>query len=138
MIESKKRPLKNFKLLLAILISTGTMIFIACLSMLYCWEQNKQRKNTIIHRVARGDDTEPSSSWTALKSLQTLNDILHGNIIHQGVHSVVRLGAFESKTVAIKVFPPRSKEQWHNENKIYNMLGDHPNIAQVLILFMHM
>ena len=132
--EVEESHSSNSTLVLTIIVSSVTLGFIiACLTLLYCWK-HKHKNTASSQRLSKvlyhGHFLELDSKNI---SAQTLDTILHGNLIHQGCHSAIRLGHFEEKTVAVKVFPPRSKKQWCNEKAIYNMLGSHPNIAQVPI-----
>lgn len=120
------------KLIPTMVVSSITLVFIiACLIVLYCWKQ-KQKRNT----NARLSQAFYYGQYPALEiniiASPTLDGILHGNLIHQGCHSAVRLGTFNDKTVAVKVFPPRSKLQWKNEKEVYGILGQHPNIAEFI------
>lgn len=61
----------------------------------------------------------------------TLDDLLHGNLIHLGYHSAIRLGTFCGETVAVKVIPPKCSSQFDNEVKIFRILGSHSNLVKV-------
>jgi len=117
-------------LLIAITSSATFFLFVLCFAIVFIW-----------HKIEKQLQPQTDSQSLMLYTQQiftpknmsdeTLDSILRGNLIHQGYNSAVRLATLEGRTVAVKVYQPRSKMQWVNEKDIYGMLGEHPNIAKV-------
>jgi len=122
-------------LVLTIITTSVTFVFvIVCLIVSYYWRQKQPKvnlKSSSLTKTLYNDDNKLLNSENhQVISYQVLNDILHGNIIHQGCRSAVRLGTYEGNTVAIKVVPPSGRKQWYNEQHVYTLLNPHINIAE--------
>jgi len=119
-------------LVITIAISSATLLFIVAV-LLSCLKQ-KDKKNTCTLELAQtlveGDNHNGLGSENLPPN--TLEDLLHGNLIHLGYHSAIRLGSFCGETVAVKVIPPKCSSQFDNEVDIFRILENHPNIAKFI------
>ena len=126
---------KNSTLLLTVIISSVILLHIIILCLAVVYISNKIHKRRLANRQAnplvmmRTQNLAPITPEAM--SEETLNDILRGNLIHQGAMSAVRLATYKGQEVAVKVYQPCSNKRWLNEKEIYEVLGDHPNIAKV-------
>ena len=120
-------------------ITTVSIVFgvaVIFISVMYCWTREKEniKKAKLLKSAEHDLNLRKNTSCTPPEiSLTALTSLLHGNLIHQGYRSAIRLGTFNSHTVAIKVHPPSSHAECRNENKIYAQLGEHTNIAKVIL-----
>ena len=120
-------------------IATVSIVFgvaVIFVSVMYCWTREKEniKKAKLLKSAEHDLNLRKSTSRTPPEiSLTALTSLLHGNLIHQGYRSAIRLGTFNNHTVAIKVHPPSSHAECRNENKIYALLGEHTNIAKVIL-----
>ena len=73
-----------------------------------------------------------------LLSVPLINEdhILLGDILHTGHFSTVRKAIYEGHVVAAKIFNNNNLGQWHNEHDVYKILGDHPNVVKVSLIFL--
>ena len=118
-------------LVITVALSSATLLFIvACLILLSCLKQ-KDKKNTCAIELSQtlGEGHIASNNLAP----SALDDLLHGNLIHLGYHSAIRLGTYGGETIAVKVIPPKCSSQFDNEVDIFKLVGKHPNIAKVNI-----
>ena len=129
------KPTKHSTVLLTIIISSVSLLHLIILCLAVAYISNKihkrRRPNQGVNPLMM-THTQNLTATSQAMSLETLNDILRGNLIHQGAMSAIRLATYKDQDVAVKVYQPCSKGQWINEKEIYEMLGEHPNIAKVL------
>ena len=122
-----------------LMIITVSIVFglaVIFVSVMYCWTREKENvKKAKLVKSTEHDLNQQKKSTARIPpeiSLTALNSLLHGNLIHQGYRSAIRLGTFNNHTVAIKVHPPSSHGECINENKMYALLGEHTNVAKVI------
>ena len=129
------KPTKHSTVLLTIIISSVSLLHLIILCLAVAYISNKihkrRRPNQGVNPLMMMRTQNLTANSPEAMSAETLNDILRGNLIHQGAMSAIRLATYKNQDVAVKVYQPCSKGRWINEKEIYETLGEHPNIAKV-------
>ena len=116
--------------LTAIISSVTFFLIVFCFAVVYTTHKIGKRRRPKRGNQALMMRTELLPSPKTMSD-EALDSIMRGNLIHQGTISAVRLATLDGKEVTVKIYQPRSKNQWTNEKEIYELLGEHPNVAKV-------
>eukprot|EP00111_Clytia_hemisphaerica_P009547 TCONS_00027980-protein len=132
--KSKQEKTKNSTMFLTAIISSVTFFLIVfCFAVVYTTHKiSKRRRQPNRDNQSLMMRTELLLPSPKTMSDEALDNIMRGNLIHQGTISAVRLATLDGKEVSVKIYQPRSKNQWTNEKEIYELLGEHPNVAKFI------
>ena len=111
-----------------VLSSVMASLFVGAI-IIYYWKFSG--KQLLVTEFTEADLQNQQTQKLCDKELSSLDNYIHGYIVHNGSHTTVRLATYKGSTVIVKVYPPRFTVQLENENEIYCLLPRHSNIANV-------
>ena len=114
------------------LVSSAFATFLILSIVVVSWRCAARKNRLLLSSMSQYDDK--SAEEVVEYSTVSADSISFGDLVCKGKFSGLWHAESRGRKVVIKVYKPDYLSQWRNEKMTYDILGIHPNIAEVIIL----
>lgn len=123
----------------------GSVLFVSILAIGFCHYKKKQmaarhnRKTQTVQNMSSSEPpfsapysySQPSEACPLVPSVD-ISQLQIKQQLYKSRNATIQLHELHGQIVAVKIFPSKSSLRWHNEKEIYQLIGPHPNVTQMI------